>query len=93
MIDGWHDGAEAPTALRNYGFLASVRGRHIKPVSRPLPTTCFIDRARAALSEICQRAKVATCDKSKFSISRRYFATLMSENMNTFKVLTLRIRR
>lgn len=69
MIDGRDGGAEAPTTLRNYGFLASVRGRRIKAISRPVPTTCFIDRARAALRETCQRAKVATCDKSKIYFS------------------------
>lgn len=55
--------------LRNHRPLASVRRRRVQPASRPLQTTPFIDRARAALSEICRRANAATCDKSKFDFS------------------------
>lgn len=63
----------------------------MKPICRSVQTTCFIDRARAALSEICRRAEVVKPLPviNQISISQRYFATLMSENMNTFKVLTL----
>lgn len=67
----------------------------MKPICRSVQTTRFIDRTRAAISEICQRAKVARPLPviNQNSISQRYFATLMSENMNTFEVLTLWIRR